>query len=322
MDFSRSLKKALQRRTSLFTNARGQTNAFRLFCGVKEGIKGLVVDRYDGALVVQVYEEQSALSDDELKAIGVWYLDHLPVRSIYLKRFIKDRTRAGEVSRLCPSAPMLGERLPEKIPILENGILYIIRLAEGFSTGLFLDQRENRRFLAERSHKEVLNCFAYTCGFSVACALRGARVTSVDVSKKNMEWGKENFSLNGVDLKPHRFFVEDTVTFYKRAMGKGWKYDLILLDPPSFSRNRDGKVFSIQKDFERLLVEAQNLIADHGSLFFSCHLAGWDSEKVKKMAKAVFAPLSFERIPPPPFDFQWEENPMACFLGCPKLIHE
>lgn len=304
----------------LFTSACDETNAFRLFCGVKEGIKGLVVDRYDAALVLQVYEEQSSFSDDELHAIGVWYLEHLPVRSIYLKRFIKDRTRASQLSRLCPGAPMLGKPLPEKISISENGILYLIRLAAGFSTGLFLDQRENRRFLAEKSrNKEVLNCFAYTCGFSVACALRGARVTSVDISKKNMEWGKENFDLNGVDLKPHRFFAEDTLTFYKRAMRKGWKYDLILLDPPSFSRNREATVFSIQKDFERLLAGAKNLIADNGSLFFSCHLTGWDSKKVKKRATSVLTQLSFEQLPPPPFDFQWEENPMACFLARARL---
>ena len=181
--------------------------------------------------------------------------------------------------------PLFGAPSSPTVTIHENHLRYQVRPYEGFSTGIFLDQRENRLALAaETAGMKVLNCFSYTCAFSVACAKGGALVTSVDLSKKYLEWGKENFLLNSLDVSQHRFVERDVFRFFRSGVKKGETYDLVILDPPSFSRTKEGDVFSIRKDLGRLLESAEPLVTAGGRLFFSSNYSGWETEFVKGIA--------------------------------------
>jgi len=105
----------------------------------------------------------------------------------------------------------------DRFPVLENGVTYLINFGEGLSTGLFLDQRENRRRLLNMplTGKSVLNCF-YTCAFSVVAAKAGAVTTSVDLSRNYLAWGKANFQANNLDPGPHGFVFGDVFDWLKR----------------------------------------------------------------------------------------------------------
>src|SRR4029077_8305013 len=107
----------------------------------------------------------------------------------------------------------------------------------GYSVGLFVDQRENRRYVREMEPKRLLNCFAYTCSFSVAAAAGGAQTVNVDLLKKNLARGRENFALNALSTADHRFIADDVRPVLRRLARRGEKFDMIILDPPTFSRS-------------------------------------------------------------------------------------
>ena len=131
-----------------------------------------------------------------------------------------------------------------------------IDFGAGYSVGLFVDQRENRRYLRQVAPKRLLNCFAYTCSFSVAAASVGAKTVNVDLSKKSLARGRENFALNSLPTNDHRFIADDVLSVLPRLARKGEKFDMIILDPPTFSRSHRGKAFQVESDFEKLLLAA------------------------------------------------------------------
>jgi 23S rRNA (cytosine1962-C5)-methyltransferase len=189
---------------------------------------------------------------------------------------------------------LLGESAPVPFAIIENGLQFELTFAEGYSIGLFLDQRDNRRRLLtghiaadfplfqtenSREQKTVLNTFAYTCGFSVCAAKAGARATSLDLSKKYLAWGKRNFELNGLRPHDHDFIFGDVFDWLKRLARKQRQYDLILLDPPTFSRSKESGVFQVERDYGKLVSAALPLLKSGGVLFASTNVAGWEPEK-------------------------------------------
>ncbi len=163
----------------------------------------------------------------------------------------------------------------------ENAMQLEFRNESGLSCGLFLDQRENRAWVARVAHgKSVLNLFAYTGAFSVAAAMGGAsKVTTVDLSKNYMEWSKRNFALNGVAVETHAFHAMDTMAYLKYAKKKSLVFDLIVCDPPSFSRDKKGHTFRVEKDFPELIEAALLVLAPGGSLLFSNNFEKWTSAK-------------------------------------------
>ena len=150
-----------------------------------------------------------------------------------------------------------GTNLP--VIAIERALRYGIDFESGYSVGLFIDQRENRSFVRRTKPQSLLNCFAYTCAFSVAAATVGAQTVSVDLSKKSLARGKENFVLNLISTDGHRFVAEDVMQFLPRLARKGQKFDVIILDPPTFSRTPSGKQFQVEQDFETLLSHALEL---------------------------------------------------------------
>jgi 23S rRNA (cytosine1962-C5)-methyltransferase len=212
-----------------------------------------------------------------------------------------------------------GAPATKEIVARENGLRFIFRFDEGGSTGLFLDQRENRRRLMEGyvapgfelpAAPEVLNAFAYTCGFSVAAAAGGGRVTSLDLSKKYLEWGRLNFVLNGLEPSGHEFIFGDAFSWFRRLAGKKRLFDVIVLDPPTFSRSRESGVFQAEKDFGALTTAALPLLKPGGALLASTNAAGFAPEDflaiVTESVRRAGRSVSRRHYAPQPPDFPIE----------------
>jgi len=316
-----ALLAAIARRKPLLSQSR--TDALRIFSGAGDGIDGVFIDIYGPGCVINLYEGRTPRGVESVAATeALRYLSPLAVRSVYLKPFAKDRSKMG--GDLPPvvtdPTPAAGETLPESILIREHDWKLEIRLYDGLSTGLFLDQRENRRFVADwvkdrarASGKPpaVLNTFAYTCAFSVAAATAGAITASVDVSGRYLDWGKRNFEHNSLDPALHRFAKMDTFEFFGYAKRKGLKFDLIILDPPSFASGNKKKgisPWSSVADYARLVGEAAALLNPKGVIFAStntqelCRPGRLEREIVKGLG-GVGKPPRWLRLPDMPLDF-------------------
>jgi 23S rRNA (cytosine1962-C5)-methyltransferase len=212
---------AAERRRAL---VGGETDTFRLLNGEGDGLGGVVVDRYADIGVLRLY---SAAWERHLGLL----VDALRPRfdSLY-RRFgvarVDDR-EGGEV--------LAGAEPPDGVVVREHGMRLLARVKTGQKTGLFLDQRENRRAVRGWSQgRVVVNLFSYNGGFSVAAALGGARrVVSVDIAPAAIEDARENFRLNGINPGAHGFEVADAFTW------AGTKADLVILDPPSLAHDKD-----------------------------------------------------------------------------------
>lgn len=226
-----ALERAKQRRWGLAH--RDDVTAFRLLNEGGDGLPGLAVDVYDDWAVVHVYRDDAPL--DAL-------LEALDFRGVYLKRRPKQANVIvdGRDDRFAPSAPVRGEPAPDPLVIREHGVPYAVRLGEGLSTGIFLDQRDNRaRVRALAPGKRVLNLFSYTCPFSIAAAHAGASATvSVDASARLLELGREGMRLAGCDGEQHSFLQADCFEALDGFAARGETFDLICCDPPTYSRTK------------------------------------------------------------------------------------
>ena len=256
-DFSR----ALRRREPL--RADGATDALRLLDGAGDGreFDGLFIDDFAGRWLVSTTRPGQA-PPEWLRAT----LDGPAApRTIYWKRL----DARGEHQQ--PPVPWAGEKIAGPFTVRENGLAYQVDFQSGYSQGLFLDQRDNRAALRAglRPGSAVLNCFAYTCAFSVAAAAAGAQTTSVDLSRASLDWGKENFRLNGLDLAGHQFHAGDVFEALDFRAKREMRFLCVVLDPPTFSRDRKGKVFRAEDDFGRLAASAARVLAPGGAMLCS-----------------------------------------------------
>lgn len=190
----------------------------------------------------------------------------------------------------------------------EWSLRFGIDFGTGYSPGLFLDQRENRRYVRHIASKRLLNCFAYTCSFSVYAACSGAGTLNIDLSKKYLARGRENFALNNLSTIDHRFITEDVRSVLPRLARRGEKFDAIILDPPTFSRSPDGKRFQVQRDFERLLISALAVAERDANVLVSTNCSVLDVRALEVMARyclketrrsaAFHRPLPLPDFPP------------------------
>jgi 23S rRNA (cytosine1962-C5)-methyltransferase len=170
-------------------------------------------------------------------------------------RFVPRKGEEREPPRLIAGDP--AENL--QTIATERHLKFGIDFGTGYSPGLFLDQRENRRYVRHITPQRLLNCFAYTCSFSVSAAYVGAATLNIDLSKKSLSRGRENFALNCLPTIEHRFIADDVRAVLPRLVRKGEKFDVIILDPPTFSRSPGGKRFQVEHDFENLLIDSLEL---------------------------------------------------------------
>lgn len=184
----------------------------------------------------------------------------------------------------------------------------------GLSPGLFLDQRRNRQWVrSQASGKRVLNLFCYTAGFSVAAAKGGARqVVSLDVSKTFLDWGKRNFELNGLSTEGHEFRAMDSRDYLMWAKKKGLFFDLVICDPPSFSRSKSG-LFRIEDDYESLLGLLLDVKSPDGTILFASNFEKWEEPDfeahTRQALKNLRAKAEIERTPPADWDFELPGQP-------------
>lgn len=271
-ELERLLDAALARRATL--RGAAETRAWRLVHGAADGLAGFVLEQFGDVLIAQVHEGVGELSPEQVRDLAERARRATGAVSVYRKRFPRDRSAARhalEHEHTDPQ-PWLGAAAAEEFAVPENDVRYLIRPYDGYSVGLFLEQRDHRRRVREQSRgRRVLNTFAYTCGFSVAAALGGARVVaSVDVSKKYLEWGKRNFAANELALDVARFYCCDVLDYYERAARQGQRFDLVILDPPTFGRSKQsGRVFSLREDINPLVRGALRLLDSGGALLFS-----------------------------------------------------
>ena len=175
--------------------------------------------------------------------------------------------------------------LPLTTVVTEEGIRYALDFAAGYSHGLFLDQRVNRAKVRALRPKRMLNTFAYTCSFSVAAAMAGAETVSVDLSKKSLDRGKQNFALNGIAEKGHRFIAGDTLDLLPNLDSHSERFDLIILDPPTFSRGSNGRRWQVEEHFEDLLGAALELAMPKCSILLSTNCTKLNPVALEQMAR-------------------------------------
>ncbi|MCY8599431.1 class I SAM-dependent rRNA methyltransferase [Bacillus spizizenii] len=279
--FLSKLSKAVQARAKLF--AAQDTTAFRLFNGEGDGVGGVTIDYYDGYLLVQWYSKGIYTFKDMLiSALDELDLDY---KAIYEKKRFDTAGQYVEDDDF-----VKGKRGEFPIIIQENGIQYAVDLNEGAMTGIFLDQRHVRKAIRDRyaKGKTVLNTFSYTGAFSVAAALGGAeKTTSVDVANRSLAKTIEQFSVNKLDYEAHDIKVMDVFNYFSYAAKKGLRFDLIILDPPSFARTKK-RTFSAAKDYKNLLKETIAITADKGIIAASTNSSAFGMKKFKGFIDAAF----------------------------------
>ncbi|RYZ02776.1 MAG: hypothetical protein EOO73_30405 [Myxococcales bacterium] len=248
---------------ALRTPLLAETDVFRVVAEQGDGLPGVTIDRYGAHAVLSVASEEAEQHSAEIADLLAQHGAH----GVYLKRRERRDLRRVGAAEIAPVLPVVGEPATPDLTVTEQGMRILCELGDGLSTGLFLDQRDNRRRVRELAGgKQVLNLFSYTCSFSVAAALGGAaRVTSVDVGGRALERGRQNFVANGLEPGRHEFVQADAVRFVRGAVKHGRKLDLIVLDPPSFGTV--GKAtFKFDRDIEGLMTDCLRLLQPGGML--------------------------------------------------------
>ncbi|WCJ59167.1 pseudouridine synthase [Fontisphaera persica] len=281
-----------------------ETNAFRRWHGAADGHPGVYLEQWGDFWLAQAESAPSSLPAPP--GGGLYFKPRLPA------------VRGKAPAEVAPRH-LAGRQAPPTFVVRENGVSYEISFAEGCSVGLFLDQRDNRRrlltghvardfplYLAP-SPREVLNVFAYTCAFSVCAALGGARAVSLDLSRKYLDWGRRNFILNQLDPAAHDFIYGDAFSWLKRLARKGRQFDVLILDPPTFSQSREHGVFRVEKDYPALVQLALPLLRRGGVLLASANTASLLAARFVDMVRAAIArggrAIHQEHYVPQPPDF-------------------
>ena len=197
------------------------------------------------------------------------------------QRFLPKRNQERQAPKLILGDSNIGSRSV----VMERGLRFEIDFSGGYSVGLFIDQRENRSFVRKSAPKQMLNCFAYTCSFSLAAAVAGANTVSVDLSQKSLERGRANFALNDLPATGHHFIADDVFEVLPRLSRQDQKFDLIVLDPPTFSRSHRGKTFQVESDFEGLLMAALEVADRDCRILLSTNCTALNQRALEVMAR-------------------------------------
>lgn len=273
-DMRELLETAVVKRNSLVTE---ETNAVRLIDGAGDGLPGLFLETYAGRWLL------STTGNTVPPPMGEWLHD----REVSCDWKRLDQHQKESPAHLC------GPSVSEPFLIRENGISYEISFQSGYSQGIFLDQRDNRAEVRRRMKPglRLLNTFAYTGAFSVAAAMAGAETTTLDLSQPYLDWAKRNLCHNSLDPFAHHFCKGDTFHWLRRFAKQGRRFDGIVLDPPTFSRDEKGKVFRVENDFGELAALASRVLAPGGWMLCCTNFRG--------MTPAAFARQITAALPRP-----------------------
>lgn len=286
--------------------ARNDTDAFRIANGAGDGLPGVAVDAYGDYVVVHFSEDlseptQAAVFDAAL-ALGA--------AGVYVKHRPKHASRIVDTRRdsFAPREAVRGANAPEAFLVLERGIPFEVRLGDGLSTGIFLDQRDNRALVRELSSGlRVLNLFAYTGSFSVAAALGGAaRTTTVDVSRTVTAWTERNLARVGASAEKNVVIDADCFSYLAEAATRSERFDLVVLDPPSFATTKTSR-FSADGGYRGLAALAYRILAPGGKLLACTNHQGIVMAKFRRFlheaARDAGVTVAQMKNLPPPEDF-------------------
>ena len=282
--FETLFRQAKEKRSAYYQD--DLTTAFRLFNQEGDGFGGLTVDLYGDYAVFSwynsyVYQIRQTISE--------------AFRQVFpevLGTYEKIRFKGLDYE----SAHVYGQEAPDFFTVLENGVLYQVFMNDGLMTGIFLDQHEVRGSLVDglAMGKSLLNMFSYTAAFSVAAAMGGAsQTTSVDLAKRSRELSQAHFQANGLSTDDHRFVVMDVFEYFKYAKRKGLTYDVIVLDPPSFARNKK-QTFSVAKDYHKLISQSLEILNPEGIIIASTNAANVSRQKFTEQIDKGFAGRSYQ----------------------------
>ena len=282
--FETLFRKAKEKRKAYYQD--DLTTAFRLFNQEGDGFGGLTVDLYGDYAVFSwynsyVYQIRQTISE--------------AFRQVFpevLGAYEKIRFKGLDYE----SAHVYGQEAPDFFTVLENGVLYQVFMNDGLMTGIFLDQHEVRGSLVDglAMGKSLLNMFSYTAAFSVAAAMGGAsETTSVDLAKRSRELSQAHFQANGMSTDDHRFIVMDVFEYFKYAKRKALTYDVIVLDPPSFARNKK-QTFSVAKDYHKLISQSLEILNPGGIIIASTNAASVSRQKFTEQIDKGFAGRSYQ----------------------------
>lgn len=282
--FETLFRQAKEKRSAYYQDEL--TTAFRLFNQEGDGFGGLTVDLYGDYAVFSwynsyVYQIRQTISE--------------AFRQVFpevLGTYEKIRFKGLDYE----SAHVYGQEAPDFFTVLENGVLYQVFMNDGLMTGIFLDQHEVRGSLVDglAMGKSLLNMFSYTAAFSVAAAMGGAsQTTSVDLAKRSRELSQAHFQANGISTDDHRFIVMDVFEYFKYAKRKALTYDVIVLDPPSFARNKK-QTFSVAKDYHKLISQSLEILNPGGIIIASTNAANVSRQKFTEQIDKGFAGRSYQ----------------------------
>lgn len=240
------------------------TGCCRLIFGEADFLPGIVIDKFEDVLVV----ESLALGIDRLKPDIVEILkeilaeDGISIRGVYERSDAKVREKEG----MQRSKGFIGAPFDTKVKIVENGVKYIVDVEDGQKTGFFLDQKYNRKAIHSIcKDAEVLDCFTHTGSFALNAGLAGAKnVVGVDASELAIKQAKENARLNFLEDRVH-FVCDDVFDFLPRMEQEGKTYDVVILDPPAFTKSRSS-IKNAVKGYREINLRGMKLVRDGGFL--------------------------------------------------------
>ncbi|WP_166702954.1 class I SAM-dependent rRNA methyltransferase [Bacillus albus] len=282
--FESKIKSALHKRKQFYKSS--DTTAFRALNGEGDGLGGLIIDYYDGYYVVSWYSEGIYTFRDEIIAALQKVANF---KGIYEKKRFDTKGKYIEGDDF-----VVGERGEFPLIIKENGVNFAVYLNDGAMVGVFLDQRNVRKQIRDKYAKgrTVLNMFSYTGAFSVFAALGGAsKTTSVDLANRSLSKTIEQFSVNEVDYEAQDIIVEDVFLYFKYAAKKKMKFDMVVLDPPSFARSKK-YTFSAAKDYKNLLKETIAITENNGIIVASTNCSAFDMKKFKGFIDTAFKEMN------------------------------
>ena len=286
--FKKKIGQALEFRKRVVTD----TNAFRMVSSEADGLPGLIIDRYDEILVVQFL----TLGMERLRDLVIEALDEaVPSRGIYERSDSSSRKIEG----LEEKTGWIRQDCGAETIIREKNVKYRIRFGEGQKTGFYLDQRENRIFLGGlKLQGEVLDAFCYSGGFGLHLAAGGVKVLGIDSQKEAITQAKENRELNHIDPSVLDFQEANVFDALKNFDKENKKFNLVILDPPSFVKRKQA-IDGALSGYKEILLRSMKILHDEGLLaVFSCshHIddsllmqsamsAAWDVRRTLKVIK-------------------------------------
>ncbi len=302
------LDDALDKRDAILD---GGTDALRLVDGAGDGVPGFALESYAGKwMAMTLGSEISGEVKNWLKASG---------KSVYWKRLDKHQKESPTHLYGAEAVPLrdavktaCGTPQPQSFLIKENRLRFEVSFESGYSQGIFLDQRLNRAEVMRRmaGGGKLLNLFSYTGGFSVAGATGGGETTTLDLSGVYLEWAKRNFRHNGLDDAAHHFCKGDAFHWLKRFAKQGRKFDGIVIDPPTFSRDEKGNVFRVERDFGVLAQLAAKVLDKDGWMLCCTNFRGVSEKDFMRM-------IAMPKMEPTPMpeDFPEESYLKSIWVG-------